>query len=242
MHPQRAARVSDGFRIAADIPHFHDFQFEFVDDIGEEGFILSFCCFFFVERVHVLVISAQVVVAAGYFEGDRQVMEPYHLRCLQEGLRRIFRNDSAVLCHGQEFGFSLRVGTFCRFRFGKVRIAVRQSDDGFHDDDHGLPGDALFHIIDILDLVRSQFFLALIDIPAIAALDEMIIVRGMVHRGLVGDPVGHDAGGDHVFHIFVEQAAGVVAERIAVPLGDDLLEFLTVLFGTERQVVGRSLI
>ena len=117
-----------------------------------------------------------------------------------------------------------------------------ERDDRFHDDDHGFPSDALFHIIDVFDHVLGQSFLAVVDVPAITALDQIIIVRGVVHRGLVGNAVGEDLGVEHLEDVFIHQVLRVIAESLALPFLYDLAEFQLFFFAAESQVVRRTFV
>lgn len=117
-----------------------------------------------------------------------------------------------------------------------------KTDNPFHDDDHGFPVDPLLHIIDVLADKGRQVFFAFVNIVAVSVFDQVIVVRRVVHSGLVGNAVGEDQRVYHILHVVVFQLCGKVSEGVPMPLLDNLSELLFFFFAPEVEVVGDPLI
>ena len=242
VHPQRTSGNCDGFLVLADVPKFGDFELELMDYLSKILFCPACGGLFLKERIHILVKASQTVVAANRLQYDGKMGEPNQLNSLQESLRSKFRHPAAVFRHGQKFLFPLWVGTFGRLFFCQVGVAVCKADYGLHGDYHGLPVYPLLHIVNIFTHMVGQLFLALIDIPAVAPLYHVVVVRRMVHGGLVGYAMGEHQGVQHIFHIRFLKVGGKVAEGVAMPLFHYLTQLFFFFLVAEMEVIGNPLV
>ena len=90
-------------------------------------------------------------------------------------------------------------------------------------------------------MVCKSFF-AIIDVPAIATLDQIVIIRGVVHCRLVGNAVREDFGIQHLEDIFIHQTLCEISEGFAFPLFYDFSKFFLLFFAAEYKVIRRALV
>ena len=148
----------------------------------------------------------------------------------------MFRNNSAVSRHSEKLHLAFVVlAAFCHL-FSKICISVRKSDDGFHDDDHSLPGLLFFHVLDIHSVERCDVCFALIDIVAITLCHHLVVEWRVVHGGFVGYAFGEDSDIHHDVHILVRQLSRHIAKGSAFPFFDDFSQ-LVFFSRHELQVV-----
>ena len=235
VHPQRAAGVGLGLHRGTVDLQLGDLQLQLIDEVGHEVLAHAACEIRLIQRVHVLVEAAEAVVVAVAFEHKGEVGEPDELDALMEGLGCELGHNAAVLGHRPQLLTALLIVALGGHLLGEVCVAVRVVDQGLHDDDEALPVVLPVQGLDVRLGLRGDLGLALVDVPAVAAVDEVIVIGGIGTGVLLTAADREDAQFLHEGGLLVDLCFREVAEGVALPLGGQSFQ---LIFLTGQELVG----
>ena len=186
---------------------------------------------FLVVRPHVLVEPAESARRRAHFDVEAHVDEPYGLERLHERLRRVFRNDPAVLGDREEFLFPLFVFALSRLSFRFIRHAVSVRDQSFRLDDARFPEIDFFLLFSRLREDGVDVPLTLLDVSSHPDLQDFFVVACRLSGNAVLKTDAQYVVAFEILYVLRHDAVGEILHRFSFPVFQGLKDDLPVFGG-----------